>query len=372
MVFFGMSRFAYNEVLYWIKESTFGTYEIKKGKNKGKIVSKIPSLMEIQGCSTKLKEKFNFMKELPNDILQSELINLGRAFQKFYVTLNYPKFKTKQSSKQTLNFYAGVRAKFTNSSVTLPFPKNSSYDKELFTFKYKKHKIKYNFDKITGWTISKEGKKYFISFTFKTKIEPKNVQGAIGIDLGVKDLITTSNGDKIENPKFFEKLHKKLQRAQIKLNKSKKGSKRYEIKKLKLFKIHRKIKNKRMDYHHKVSRSIADNYKIICVETLRIKSMMYKNKFASYISDSGWSKLVSMLEYKALENQGVLCKIDSFYPSSKTCYNCKQVKESLPLKIRTFKCSCGYMEDRDVNAAKNILKEGLKLLEATAELSETS
>ena len=166
--------------------------------------------------------------------------------------------------------------------------------------------------------------------------------------------------------KFYEKSLRKLKISQRKLNKKKKGSNNRDKARLKVSKLHKKVKNQRNDYQHKVSRELVNKYNIICLETLKVKNMIKNRRLAKAISDTSWSSFVSKLEYKVAENQGYLVKIDRFYPSSKTCSNCGCVKESLKLSERTYKCNeCGFTIDRDLNASINILNVGLKQIEAT-------
>ena len=227
--------------------------------------------------------------------------------------------------------------------------------------RFKRHKIKYEFSKVTGFTISKENNKYYISFTFYTEIKSKETNGSIGIDLGIKDFAICSNGVVFENKRFFEKSLRKLKISQRKLSKKQKGSSNREKARLKVSRLHKKVRNQRNDYQHKVSRELSDKFKVICLETLKVKNMVKNRKLAKCINDVSWSSFISKLEYKVAENQGYLVKIDSYYPSSKTCSNCGCIKESLSLSQRTYHCNeCGFKIDRDLNASINILNVGLK------------
>ena len=173
--------------------------------------------------------------------------------------------------------------------------------------------------------------------------------------------------------KFFEKSLRKLKISQRKLSKKKKGSNNRDKQRLKVSKLHKKVKNQRNDYQHKVSREIVNKYNIICLETLKVKSMIKNRRLARGISDVSWSSFVSKLEYKIAENQGYLVKIDKFYPSSKTCSNCGCVKKELKLSERVYHCNeCGFEIDRDLNASINILNVGLKMIEATVAMPGTS
>ena len=369
--FFGLSRAVYNISLYNIKNSKFGDYEIKNGKNKGKIVPRIPTEFDLNKTLPKLKEEYGFLALLPNDYALATMKNLSRGFSNFYRTLNYPRFKAKKNSTQSFNCYKG--GKIDGDHIILTKPRGSNYTKDDLRIKFKRHKIKYEFDKVTNFTISRENNKYYISFTFYTDIESKETNGAVGIDLGIKDFAICSDGTVYPNMRFFEKSLRKLQISQRSLSRKQKGSNNREKQRIKVSKLHKKVKNQRNDYQHKVSRELADKFKVICLETLKVKNMMKNKRLARSISDAAWSSFYSKLEYKIAENQGCLIKIDTYYPSSKTCSNCGNVKDKLLLSERTYYCTeCGFEIDRDLNASINILNTGLKMIEATAAISGTS
>ena len=359
--FFGLSRAIYNISLYNIKNSKFGTYEIQNGKNKGCIVPRIPSEFDLNKSLPKLKEEFNYLSLLPASYALAVMKNLSRGFGNFYRTMNYPKFKAKKSSIQNFNCYLGSSVKIDGDYIILAKPRGSSYTKDDLKIRFKRHKIKYEFSKVTGFTISKENNKYYISFTFYCNIEPKETNGSIGIDLGIKDFVICSDGTIYENKRFLEKSLRKLRISQRSLCRKQKGSNNREKQRLKVSKLHKKVRNQRNDYQHKVSRELSDKFKVICLETLKVKNMVKNKRLSKAISDVSWSSFITKLEYKVAENQGYLVKIDTYYPSSKTCSNCGCVKETLSLSERTYHCNeCGFTIDRDLNASINILNTGLK------------
>ena len=371
--FFGLSRAIYNISLYNIKNSKFGDYEIKNGKNKGNVVPRIPTEFDLNKSLPKLKEEYSYLSLLPNDYAQAVMKNLSRGFSNFYRTLNYPRFKAKKNSVQSFNCYAGNRVKIEDDHIILIKPKASDFTKDDLKIRFKRHTIKYNFDKVTNFTISRENNKYYISFTFYTDIESKETSGAVGIDLGIKDFAICSDGTVYENKRFYEKSLRKLKRSQRRLSKKQKGSNNREKARLKVSKLHKKVKNQRNDYQHKVSRELVNKYNTICLETLKVKNMVKNRKLAKAIQDASWSSFTGKMDYKIAENQGCLVKIDSYYPSSKTCSNCGNVKDKLLLSERTYHCEeCGFEIDRDLNASINILNIGLKQIEATAATSGTS
>lgn len=364
--FFGLSRAIYNISLYNIKNLKFGIYEIQNGKNKGCIVPKIPTEFDLNKSIPKLKEEHSFLSLLPNDYAQAVMKNLSRGFNNFYKTFNYPKFKAKKNNIQSFNMYAGCRIKIDSDYIILIKPKGSSYTKDDLKIRFKRHKIKYNFNKVTGFTISRENNKYFISFTFHCNIASKETSDAVGIDLGIKDFAICSDGVIFENKRFLEKSLRKLKISQRKLSKKQKGSNNREKQRLKVSKLHKKVKNQRNDHQHKVSRELVNQYRTICLETLKVKNMVKNRKLAKAISDVSWSSFIEKLSYKVAENQGCLVKIDTYYPSSKTCSNCGCIKESLKLSERTYHCEeCGFTIDRDLNASINILNVGINKIVAT-------
>ena len=358
--FFGINRALYNISLYNIKDFKFGTYELKNGS----IVPKIPTEIDLNNSLPKLKEEYSYLALFPADYAQAVMRNLSRGFDNFYRTLNFPKFKAKKSSTQSFNCYKG--AKIEDNHIVLIKPRASDYTEEDLRIRFKRHKIKYNFEKVTNFTISRENNKYYISFTFYCDIESKETSESVGIDLGIKDFVICSDGTVYENKRFYERSLRKLKISQRRLSKKQKGSKNREKARLKVNKIHKKVKNQRNDYQHKVSRELANNFNTICLETLNVKNMVKNKKLAKAISSVSWSSFITKLEYKIAENQGCLIKIDRFYPSSKTCSNCGCVKKELKLSERTYHCEeCGFTIDRDLNASINILNVGLKMIEVT-------
>ena len=299
--------------------------------------------------------------------------NLSKGFSNFYRTFNYPKFKAKKSSVQSFNCYNGCRVKIDGDYIILAKPRGSSYTKDDLKIRFKRHKIKYEFDKVTEFTISKENNKYYVSFSFYTEIEGKETNGSVGIDLGIKNFAICSDGTIYENKRFYEKSLRKLKISQRKLSKKQKGSNNRDKARLKVSKLHKKVRNQRNDYQHKISRELVNKYNIICLETLKVKNMVKNKRLSKSINDVSWSSFIEKLEYKIAENQGYLVKIDAYYPSSKTCSNCGCIKDKLSLSERIYHCDeCGFTIDRDLNASINILNVGLKMIEATVAMSGTS
>jgi putative transposase len=211
-------------------------------------------------------------------------------------------------------------------------------------------------------TISKdEANRYFVSFLVEEDIKPLPVVNKqIGLDLGLKSMVITSDGHTYGNPKFFAKDEKKLAKAQRRHAKKKKGSKNRDKARLKVARIHKKIADRRRDYQHKLSTKIIRENQVVCVESLTVKNMVKNHCLAKAIHDVGWAELVRQLEYKAQWYGRTFVKIDKWYPSSKRCFDCGHILDSLSLDVRQWVCpECGVDHDRDINAANNILAAGL-------------
>jgi putative transposase len=200
--------------------------------------------------------------------------------------------------------------------------------------------------------------KYFVSILSEEQYQPKEKTGAVcGVDLGLKDFAITSDTKQYE---------KELKKAQQHLSRKTKGSNSFERQRRKTARLHEKITNSRMDNLHKVSHKLVTDYDIICLEDLNVKGMVKNHKLAKHISDASWGTFVRLLEYKADWNNKQIVKINRWYPSSKTCCECGWINQDLNLSIREWTCKNGHKLDRDLNAAKNILKEGLKIISAGA------
>ena len=315
----------------------------------------------------KYKKEYPYLKEVDSLALANAQLNLEKAFKHFYESkdFGYPKYKCKSNLVQSYT---------TNNQNTIYIDKGYIKLPKLKSLvKIKLHReIK---GIIKNVTVSKNSiNHYFVSILCQEEIKelPKTNKN-IGIDLGIKEFAIMSDNTKIENLKLTKKYENKLKREQRKLsrkcklakdkNKKLSDSKNYQKQKKKVAKIHNKIRNKRNDFINKLSSDIIDNHDIICIEDLNIKGMLKNHKLAKSISDVSWSEFIKQLEYKANWYRRIIVKIPTFYPSSKTCSSCGNVKETLKLSERIYKCSnCGLEIDRDYNASINILKKGLEIL----------
>ena len=303
------------------------------------------------------KSDYPFLKEVDSLALCNAQLDRNAAFKAFFRKQNaFPKYKSKKNEQSyTTNNQGGV--KFSNNNRYISIPKCPR-------IRIKKHR---DFEgEIKSITISKTtDEKYYISLLVEDRFECINIEdNAIGLDLGIKDLIIDSNGHKYKNHKYLSKSMDKLAKEQRKLSKMVKGSNNRNKQRIKIAKLHKKINNQRNDCLHKLSRSIIDENQIICIEDLKVKNMVKNDKLARNITDASWSRFVSMLIYKANWYGNTIVKVPSNYPSSQLCSICRY-KNSITknLGIRKWTCpECDTIHDRDINAAKNILRKGIEIL----------
>jgi len=276
-------------------------------------------------------------------------MNLETAYTKFFKKqTKFPKFKKKSNNQ------------------SFAVPQHFKIDKKLYIPKMKEGIDMVFHRPLEGvaksLTISKTcTDKYFVSILCEVpkKSKPKTGKN-IGIDLGINDFIVLSNGEKIKNPNFNRKYKKTLAKHQKHLSRKTKGSNRYNKQRKKVAGIYEKIANSRKDFQHKLSTKLINEYDLISLEDLSVRNMIKNRKLSYSISDSSWTSFVKMLTYKALWYGKSVIKIDRWFPSSKTCSECDYIVDKLPLSVRKWKCpKCGENHDRDINAAKNILRQGL-------------
>jgi len=309
---------------------------------------------KISALLPKLKQELEWLKEPYAQNLQAVAKNLSLAFDRFFKKLaKYPRFKSKYG-KQSIAFPQNV--KLEGDYIVLP---------KLGRIYCKIHREFQG--EIKTVTISKNPDgKYFASLLVETgqkKPETSLSGNVIGIDLGLNHFVITSEGEKVDNPKHFHKHQKNLKRKQQKHSRKKKDSKNRNKSRVKVAKVHSKISRCREDFLHKLSRNLVDKNQVIAVENLNIKGMIKNRKLSKSISTVGWGMFCTMLKYKAEREGKVYVEVDRFFPSSKTCNVCQHKVKELPLKIREWTCpECGIVHDRDINAAKNIANEGLRIL----------
>ena len=357
---FGCARLAYNWALAkWEENYRQGVkasiYDIRKEFNAIK------------------KEQYPFTYEVSAYATHQPFLNLDKAFKKYFSDLkkgkvSYPKFKKKKDNQG--GYYIGGDQVVIKDNKYLKIPNLGLVKmKEALRFE----------GKINNVVISQKADKFFASFSMeiteeeynRTHKQVKTNRLSVGIDLGISNFATLSNGLVIKSPKPLDKLTRLLVRRQRQLSKkvhpktkdeAKQGVKKsnnYIKANMKVSKLHTRISNIRLDFLHKLTSHLVRNYDNIGLETLQVSNMMKNHKLAKSLSDVSLSKFNEILEYKAKYNGVSIHRADRFYPSSKTCSHCGSIKSKLSLSQRTFICDeCGYTIDRDLNASINLAKLG--------------
>ncbi len=342
----GSCRWLYN---YALEKKTKAYKKDKTNLSRFDLSSDLPEL--------KKKEETKWLKEVNSQSLQMSLKNMDEAFVKFFrEKKGFPKFKGKHHPRKSFNVPQNIKVNWDNKRISIPKIK----DLKIAVDRKPKGVIK-------SATVSKTPtNKYFISVLVDTGVKPPKKykikkKTSIGVDLGIKDFLITSNGDKVDNPKYLKSHLFKLKKLQRRASKKKQGSTRRERANLRVAKLHERIHNLRMDFLHKLSSKLISENQTICLEDLNVAGMLKNHKLAQSIQDCSWSKFNKFLEYKAEWNGVNIIRIGRFEPSSKMCSSCGHIKSNLTLSDRKWKCEqCYIVHDRDVNASKNILQLGLK------------
>lgn len=352
---FGCCRKVYNLMLADKMESYQAT---------GKFVAVTPA---------KYKTEYSYLKEVDSLALANAQRNLQSAFRSRFSKKRkrkngFPKFKSAKKSRKsyTTNNQKGTITLMDNRYIKLP---------KVGKVKAKIHRQPEMDWQLKSATVSQNSDgKYYVSVLFELESQPSayvaDKTNAIGLDYASDGLYVDDNGNKGTNHKYYRESHKKLAKAQRRLSRMQ-GSKKKEeksanyLKQLKkVNRIHRRIANQRLDNLHKISTEIANQYDVVCVESLNMKSMSNKGfGNGKATMDNGYGMFLKMLEYKLAEKGKYFVKVDKWFPSSQICNGCGKVHSEMKnLNNRIMKCDCGLIIGRDQNAAINIKKEGLRIL----------
>lgn len=350
----GCCRLVYNQCLYQrnkVYEETKESGSLSKSYN--------------YFCELKEMEQFSFLKtDSHSKVIQQSLRDQDVAFKNFFTKKSkFPRFKSKKDNKQSCRFpkdaisgIKGNRINIIKSLKDIHFKcsrKDESY-------------INKNQGLIVSATLTKTcSGKYYLSILIDKPhfIEFNKSTNIIGIDLGVKDLIITSNSEKFENKQFYRKQENKLKKLNRKFAKTQTFSNNHQKIRVKIAKLNEKIKNQRLWYIHHIVNQLLNENQVIVMEDLNVSGMMQNHKLAKSIQDVSFCELKQILQYKASWNDKQVIFIDRFYPSSKLCSDCGYKKDDLQLSNREWVCpECGVLHDRDINAAKNILNEGKRII----------
>ena len=349
---FGCTRFIYNHFLNKCKEEKFiKAYDMCK----------------------ELKElvlDYPFLKEVDSMALRCSIFNLEDSYKNYFSKRSaYPSFKNKFSKQSyRTNCITSVYKDKKYSNIKIDIKEKMIKVPKLGLVKIRGYRnLNELTDRIINITIEKEKtNKYYVSvITEKEEETPKKITptSIVGIDLGIKDLVVTSDGEKYPNPKEINKREKRLKRMQRKLCRQVKGSNNYNKTKEKIARIHSKIKNSRKHNIITIANKIVKEHDIIVSEKLNVKKMSSNHKLAKNILDAGFNKICELLKWKAKLLGKYYYQVDTYYPSSKICSHCDNKTEiTNDLKVRMWECeNCGNTNDRDINASINIMFEGIKI-----------
>lgn len=365
----GSCRFVYNECLAY----KTNTYKEEK-------VSISPA--EVISHLVVLKERFPFLKEVHSKVLQQTIRDLNQAYTNFFKNGNgFPKFKSKKDNRQSCRFPKDAFIGINGNRISLIKALKNIHFKcsrkdERYLNKRQEH--------IHNITLIKTcSGKFFLSVLVDFEPEIKETTGSvIGLDLGIKNFIVDSNGNRFEKNNFFKKTERRLKHLNRQFSKKKtlKTGKQVFSKKWnkmvdetiashnkeklrkRIAKLYEKITNQRLNYIHQLTSQLVNENQIICVENLNVNGMIKNHKIAKHIQDAGFNEFIRVLEYKCKLYGRELVKIDRWFPSSKKCNHCGYINKELRLSDRQWICpECGSVIDRDYNAALNILAEGMRI-----------
>lgn len=353
----GCCRFVYNQVLAR-KINQYKEYNISENRS---------TLSYWFHHELLTNSEFEWLKEQNTKVLKQSIMDMLSAYKHFFEQhTGYPKFKSKHDNKQSCRFEIGAISKrnnYTNYKLSLANIKNIKFrcNKKYAEYLQKHH------DNIRQATLSKlPCGEYYLSILVDGSLthKVKETNSEVGIDLGVKDFVITSEGEVFDNFHFKKNETDKIKKLQKQLSKKQKGSNNRNKVRIRLAKVYKKINDKKQYYLHQVSNSLINENQIICMENLNVKGMMKNHKLAESILEMNFGEFRRILEYKARWYNRKIVFVDRFYPSSKKCHNCGYINKILTLNDRQWICpNCGKLINRDYNAALNILDECLRIIE---------
>ena len=309
-------------------------------------------------------DNFIWLREQNTKVLKYAIIDMLSAYKNFFERhTGYPKFKTKHDNKQSCRFELGAISK-RNDYITYHLSlANIRNVKFRCNEKYAQYLQKHH-DNIRQATLTRlPCGEYHLSILVDGGLmhQVKETNSTVGIDLGIKDFVITSDGEVFNNLHFKKSETNKIKRLQRQLSRKEKGSNNRNKARIRLAKVYKRINDRKQYYLHSISNSLIDENQVICMEDLNVKGMVKNHNLAESILEMNFGEFRRMLEYKAKWYNRKIVFVDRFYPSSKTCHNCGHVNKNLTLKDRQWICpQCGEVIERDYNAALNILDEGLR------------
>ena len=319
-------------------------------------------------------DNFIWLREQNTKVLKYAIIDMLSAYKNFFERhTGYPKFKTKHDNKQSCRFELGAISKrndYTTYHLSLANIRNVKF---RCNEKYAQYLQKHH-DNIRQATLSRlPCGEYHLSILVDGGLmhQVKETNSTVGIDLGIKDFVITSDGEVFNNLHFKKSETNKIKRLQRQLSRKEKGSNNRNKARIRLAKVYKRINDRKQYYLHSISNSLIDENQVICMEDLNVKGMVKNHNLAESICEMNFGEFRRILEYKARWYNRRIVLVNRFYPSSKTCHNCGYVNKELKLRDRQWICpQCGEVVERDYNAALNILDEGLRIIgSSTAEFT---
>ena len=345
---FGCARYVYNQALEY---RTAAWQQEKKSIGYRLTAAKL--------TEWKMEPEKAFLSEVSSVVLQQSLRNLDTAFTNFFEKrAQYPKFKSRRDRQSAR--YATNAFTFRDGQITLA--------KQSTTLEIVWSRPLPDDAKILNLTVSRDtSERYFVSILVETDVQPlRRAKAEVGIDVGIKTLATTSDGEKLENPRPLVKREQRLKRLQRRLSRKARGSNNRRKARLKVARLHAKISDVRRDRLQKFTTKIIRENQAIFVEGLNVAGMVQNHNLAKHIVDAAFGEIFRELEYKAKWYGRTYLPLDRFFPSSKLCSSCGHLLDELPLSVREWDCpACGAHHDRDINAAINIKLVGQYLQKTT-------